>query len=312
MPAPHVPYGTTIESMRGFYQGLSAELLRFVSGLAAWEQLDETSQERGAVRLSAELPGRAVARYEELFRQLAAEFPEVAFWANLVDHQATREEVRRLGTGMAGLEQMLAAIAAGRVPDDRRLGLSRAYRAALRRPVLTTGDVPQGLCLPSLEEVYVNPDFRVAATGRTERFAEESWWDGQPVRDDLEGFLLGYLTAPQAIQAPLLLLGQPGSGKSALTQVLAARLPPGEFLVVRVELRETAADADLQAQIEHAIRSATGETLAWPDLARSAEDALLVVLVDGFDELLQAALARPTICARWLTSRLASMIRADP
>jgi hypothetical protein len=288
MPAPQRPYEAAIEAMRGFYKGLSAELSRFVSGLAVWDRLDETRRESFAAALSDELPGRAVARYEERFRELAAEFPEVAFWANLVDHQATREEVRRLGTGMAGLERMLAGIAAGRVPDDRRVGLSRAYRAALQRPVLTAGNVPQGLRLPLLGDAYVNPDFRVAAAELAERFAEDSWWDEQPVRDDLEGFLLGHLTAPQAVEAPLLVLGQPGSGKSVLTQVLAARLPPAEFLVVRVVLREAPADADLQAQIEDAVRSATGESLAWPDLARSAAGALPVVLIDGFDELLQA------------------------
>ena len=68
--------------------------------------------------VSDEVPGRAVTRYEELFRQLAVEFPEMAFWANLVDHQATRAEVRRLGIGMEGLEQMLADIASGRVADE--------------------------------------------------------------------------------------------------------------------------------------------------------------------------------------------------
>jgi hypothetical protein len=288
MPAPQWPYELTVEAMRGFYELLSDELLRFVCGLAVYERLDETGRQRFAAMMSGELPGRAVARYEELFRQLAAEFPEVAFWANLVDHQATRAEVRRLGSGLAGLERVLAGIAMGRVPDERRLGLSRAYEAALRRPVLTAGDVPHGLRLPPLGDAYVNPDFRAAEAGPAERIAQESWWDEQPVRDDLEGFLLGHLTAPQAVEAPLLVLGQPGSGKSVLTQMLAARLPAEEFLVVRVVLREVAADADLQAQIEHAVRSATGESLAWPDLARSAGDALPVVLVDGFDELLQA------------------------
>ena len=286
MPAPERPYEVTIEAMRVFYGHLSAAASRFVLGLALWDRLDETQRERFTATLAQQVPSWAVARYEELFRELAAEFPEVAFWANLVDHQATRAEVRRLGTGMAGLEQMLAGLAAGRVPDDRRLGLSRAYRAALRRPVLTAGEAPAGLLLPSLGDAYVNPDFRAVEVA--ERFAEESWWDEQPVRDDLDGFLAGYLTAPQAVVAPLLGLGQPGSGKSVLTQVLAARLPPTEFLVVRVVLREVAADADLQTQIEHAIRSATGESLAWPELARSAGDALPVVLVDGFDELLQA------------------------
>ena len=73
-----------------------------------------------------------------------------------------------------------------------------------------------------------------------------------------------------------------------LTQMLAARLPADKFLVVRVVLREVTADADLQTQIEDAIRLATGESLTWPDLARSAGGALPVVLLDGFDELLQA------------------------
>ena len=294
MPVPQRPYEMTIAAVRGFYEGLSVEMSRFVSGLAVWERLDDAGRLHLAAMLSSEMPGRAVTRYEELFRDLATECPEVAFWANLLDHQATREEVRRLATGMAGLERMLSGIASDRLPDDRRLGLARAYRAVLGQPVLTAGDVPQDLRLPLLGDAYVNPDFRVASQGTGERFAQESWWNDQPVRDDLEGFLLGYLTSPQAVEAPLLILGQPGSGKSVLTQVLAARLPPSEFMVVRVVLREVAADADLQDQIEHAIRSATGETLTWPDLARSASGALPVVLIDGFDELLQATAVRQT------------------
>lgn len=154
MPAPQRPYEATLEAMRSFYRNLSAEVSRFVSGLAVWDRLDETRRVRMVTVLSDELPGQAVMRYEERFRQLAAEFPEIAFWANLVDHQATRAEVRRLATGMTGLERMLADIAAGQLPDQRRLELSRAYKAALQRPVLSTGDAPQGLRLPSLGDAY--------------------------------------------------------------------------------------------------------------------------------------------------------------
>src|SRR5262249_35736135 len=77
-------------------------------------------------------------------------------------------------------------------------------------------------------------------------------------------------------------------GKSVLTQVLAARLPARDFLTVRVALRDVPADADLQSQIEYAIRDATGESLSWPALARTAGGAISVILLDGFDELLQA------------------------
>ena len=105
---------------------------------------------------------------------------------------------------------------------------------------------------------------------------------------DIQWFLAGYLTSPVATEVPLLIVGQPGSGKSLFTKVLAARLPPEDYLPVRVELRRVAADAPVQDQIETALREATGERMEWPDLARAAGDALPVVMLDGFDELLQA------------------------
>ena len=109
-----------------------------------------------------------------------------------------------------------------------------------------------------------------------------------PVRSDLTEYLAGALTTPEARSAPLVVLGQPGAGKSVLTKVLAARLPASDFLPVRVLLREAPAEADIQDQIEYAIRAATGERADWPQVAREAGGSMPVVLLDGFDEMLQA------------------------
>jgi hypothetical protein len=267
MPAPQWPYELTLEALRGFYHAASDQVLQFVSGLAVWERISDAGRSQFRAALGGSLSDRAVGRYEVMFRKLAADFPEVGLWANMVDHQATREQIRQLSAGFAGLEQVIAGIAVGRAPDARRAELARAYRAALDRPILAAGDAPQGLRIPTLGAAYVNPDFRVAEIDATDSPAEESWWADQPVRDDLQGFLLGHLTSPQATLAPLVVLGQPGSGKSVLTRVLAARLPASEFVVVRVPLREVPADADLQAQVEYAIRDATGGP---PDLARAS------------------------------------------
>ena len=286
-PAPQWPYEVALEAMRGFYEGLSDAVLRFVSGLAAWDQLDGSSRQRLTDLVSNNVPGAAVTRYEEGFRRLAVDCPEVAFWANQVDHQATRDQLRQLNTGLAGLERLLTDIGGGRAADDRRAELSRVYRAALDRPVLDTRDAPAGVRLPLLRDGYINPDYRVADV-EDGRLANESWWTEQPVRDDLQGFLLGYLTAAQATEAPLMILGQPGSGKSLLSRILVGRLPAADFLAVRVPLREVSAEADLQSQIEYGIRTATGESLTWPQLTRGADGALPVVVLDGFDELLQA------------------------
>ena len=288
VPEPQRPYEMTLRALGEYYARLSDQLLQFVSGLAVYEGLNEARRQHFAGAVSQSVPERALARYEESFRRLAAEFPEFAFWANLVDQQATREEIRQLRSGLEGLELALSAMASGRAPDERRAALWRAYHAALGRPVLGTSLGPEELTVPSLAAAYVTPDFRVAADNLADHLGVESAWADKPVRNDLSGFLAGHLTAPAATQAPLLVLGQPGAGKSVLTQMMAARMPPDQFMVVRVVLRDVAADEEVQAQVEHAARTATGESVTWPDLSRSAQGALPVVLLDGFDELLQA------------------------
>lgn len=276
------------DPLAGFYGALGAQLLEFVSGLDLWGRLDERSQRRCAVVLREEVPGAAVRRCDEMLSRLALQFPEVAYWTERLDHEATRDEIARLALGMEGLSRALDRITTGQAPDARRESLARHYRAVLRQQIVATGDVPTGLTIPTLAAAYVNPSFRAAQADRFATLDRESWWERLAVSDDLQGFLLRYLTSVQAVEHPLVVLGQPGSGKSVLTRILAARLPPADFMVIRVVLREVPADTDLQGQIEHAIRDATGERLSWPELARSAGGSLPVVLLDGFDELLQA------------------------
>jgi hypothetical protein len=72
--------------------------------------------------------------------------------------------------------------------------------------------------------------------------------------------------AAEATEAPLLVLGSPRSSRHGCTR----------------------ASSDLQDQIERSVRAVTGQTLTWPRLVETAGDALPVVLLDGFDELLQA------------------------
>ena len=171
------------------------------------------------------------------------------------------------------------------IPDK----LALAYRAALTKPIIPAGEVPAELQIPTLGEGYIDHRFRVAEVGVSSEPGRESWWNEISVRDDACRILAQeYLTSPTVLRAPLLLLGQPGSGKSVLTRMLAARLPTTDFLPIRVELRQVPAEADLQDQIEFAIRGVTGERVPWPQLVESGAGALPVVMFDGFDELLQA------------------------
>jgi hypothetical protein len=284
-PGPIRSREAMLEILENFYRDLSRHVIDFVSGLAAWDELGQLRRDLLRNRLRDDVPATALSRYEQLFRQLATECPEFGIWASVADHMATRSEFR---SGLAGMERILQSIASGRVPDHRRAALAHTYQAALSKPIVPAGEIPAELQIPTLGEGYVNHRIRVATITASSEPGYDSWWEKLPVRDDASEFLAGYLTSPGAQDAPLILLGQPGSGKSVLTRILAARLPASDFLPVRVELRQVPAEADLQEQIEHAVRNATGERLAWPRLVESGDGALPVVMLDGFDELLQA------------------------
>ncbi|WP_347584463.1 hypothetical protein [Acrocarpospora sp. B8E8] len=265
------------------YSDAGEVLLRFARGLAIWENLTSAQQAQASLEISRNLPTAASHRYDDMYRRLAVEFPEFAFWAIEREHHVTQEQLRQ---GLAGLTDLLASVSSGRVPPPKLRSLLTLNQAALTRPISPSDDLPDGLSLPDLSEGYINPRFRVVL-GSADLSLERSWLDA-PIRDDLQDFLAGLLTSLFASVCPLLVLGQPGVGKSLVTQMIAARLPVADFLPIRVPLRQVPADAGIQEQIETAIRVSTGEPMSWPDLVRSADGALPVVLLDGLDELLQA------------------------
>jgi hypothetical protein len=284
-PSPTQPFEETLRQLHGWYGAPGHRLWEFLRGLAVWDRLDESERSR-AERAIRDLDRRAVERYEELFARLALEVPEFGFWSGQTEHRATRHEVRR---SLAGIRSALSGLAAVPALGHAAAGLTAGYRAALDKPILSEGRAPSGLALPTLTEGYVDPDFRVAhVVEESGGPAGEDWWDEVPVRSDLAEFLAASLTSLASTAAPLLVLGQPGAGKSVLTKIMAARLPGTGFLPVRVVLREIRAEDEVQDQIEHAVRLMTGERVSWPELVRSAAGAVPVLLFDGFDELLQA------------------------
>jgi hypothetical protein len=281
LPLPSVgrPYEENLAKLTEHYRSLSAVLYEALTKLASWAGLNETERDRVLDAASVGAPARALERYEELLGQLAAEYPEVRFWCAVHDARSIR-------SALARLEDVLDETTTDLTPEVRLAELAGAYRGALRRPLVKSSE---GVRIPSLAEAYVDPRFQVVIG--TERAGAPSllaWWDDVAVRDDLYAYLVGHLTSPAALTAPLLVLGDPGSGKSVLTEMLAARLPASDFAVVRVELRSTPVDADLKRQIEHGLHKLLQEPVSWADFSRNTSGALPVVILDGFDELLQA------------------------
>ncbi|MCG8925825.1 NACHT domain-containing NTPase [Lentzea sp. CC55] len=280
LPSANRPYEVNLRVLGEQYRRAGRELLTLLQDKAVWQRLDDDRREHTHEVLTR-LHGPAVRHYEELIRKLVVEYQELGYWLQ-AHHNA------HVSAGLARLEESLESTRIGAEPDERRRELANRYRAVLDRPIIDPGQVPQELEIPLTRDAYVDPDFQVVPMTPSCTPALLEWWEGVPARSDLHQYLVGYLTSPKAVTHPLVVLGDPGSGKSLLTKVLAARLPASDFLTVRIELRSVATEEDLRRQVDLGLSAVLQEDISFVALAREAGDALPVVLLDGFDELLQA------------------------
>jgi hypothetical protein len=202
-----------------------------------------------------------------------------------------------------GLARLAAAVreippTTGGPPPRSDLGpvaeaLHRMYEDEIGQPVIDDRfEADHGkpkLVYPRKADCYVPQAYRLARyTDETAHLEREDEWRNRPFHDDLGPFLMRHLESPYSVQTPLLILGHPGSGKSLLTEVIAARLAYPQYTTVRVELRDVDPDLDIEAQIEAQIRKDTGRKVDWVEFAQSLAMSPPVVILDGYDELLQA------------------------
>ncbi|MGY4957324.1 NACHT domain-containing protein [Streptomyces nigrescens] len=235
---------------------------------------------------------QAKRRYEQLLSSATWDCPELRLTSETYD--VDREDGQpRTGAGGVGLHRL------GLLLEEFAHGCTApaGRRERLRAPIASAEG--SGPAIPTLAAGYVNPHFRVAAHPVDWELSSDEWWQRQPLRDDIEVFLAAHLLTDRATRAPLLVLGHPGAGKSLLTKLIEARLPETEFFCLRVELRHVPADMDVQGQMEEALFRATGRRTEWPDAVDPASGAVRVVLLDGFDELLQAGAERLDMRRRW-------------
>lgn len=289
--------------------------VEFVHNLALWDAADEKKKATLVSGLE-KIEDEAAKRFDAQYFELARKFEDFAIWANLQSHKGTKtlmgelsEYVRRYAKLSAGSEKAIDVgfnrlrEAVLSIPETLRIqqaseiadSLNRHYQARVNEPIIEDKEMGEEnaprLSFPKVSEAFVPQAFRVLRqTGKSRRLEDESTWSGLPRRNDLGAFLLSYLSSPYSTDTPLLILGHPGSGKSLLTTILSAQLMSKQFTAIRVPLREVDADADIVTQIEEAIRRITGVSFdSWIKLSALFKNCPPLVLLDGYDELLQAS-----------------------
>ncbi|MGZ3142689.1 NACHT domain-containing protein [Lentzea chajnantorensis] len=258
-PSSSVTAGQVEEEVERWAQTVSDQLYEFLAGL---------SHTAGIRR--ADLSTATVGNYRSYYLQLQTDVPEFAVWAGQIAHAATHTSLSRL--------ERLLKVGPGAVGRPSTEMIAELNRAELGRPVLDTStDYGFPLTMPTVDQIFVSPHY-------VPRGAAD-----EPPSRDLEFMLARHFTTADATTRPLVVLGQPGAGKSLLSRVLAARLSGSGYTVVLVRLRDVRANAAIADQIDQSLRAATHRRVGWPTLTEDAADTIRVVILDGLDELLRAS-----------------------
>ena len=285
-----------------------------IRGQVFWQSISEQLQSHILAQVRR-APDLASDRFRAQYYELARRFEDFAVWAGLREHAETRGLVSSLSQYVrqtaALLERASSTIDVGframheaveSIPEHLEIsratqvfdGLARLYSSRIGDPIAEASlDVPAGaarLRLPPVKEAFIPQSFQVLRwPGGGTSLEDAGTWRDLPRRDDLGAFILRYLSSPYSTECPLLILGHPGSGKSLLTLMLSAQLMSKNYSVIRVPLREVNATSPVPNQIEEYIKSVTGQAEAWARVSAAFRNAPPLVILDGYDELVQAS-----------------------
>ena len=304
------------------YEELSKGFMSFLQGLTVWESASHETKENVS-KAARQLSKVALNCFEAQYYQLAAKFPDFSVWSNLQEHKKTRAQINLLSAAQPEFHKQYASLvkatnkATNKAIDQGFIKLSQVieaipskteqfkanrtlevlknyYKYVIDQPIIKdpyeAGEGAATLTFPKKSQTFIPQSFKaIRCTTGKERLENEATWINVKSRNDLGAFLISYLSSPYSNAAPLIILGHPGSGKSLLTQILSAQLWSSLHIPIRVELRDINAENNIPAQIHDQIRKDTERNVRWTDLTDSLSEGTPIVILDGYDELLQAS-----------------------
>ena len=260
------------------------------------------------------LPQKAIEVYEAQYIHLADQFNDFALFTQLQNFEGIHyaleknkaalewitDTTKRIDVGLSNLNYIVNSIAtnyniiqAQDIVDDLR----KKYISLIQEPIIDDKEIKSdtevmSLKFPKIVDAFIPQSYKCLSYQRKDiKLEDGAVWKRLPVQYDLDKFFIRYLYSPDSIDYPLVILGQPGSGKSLLTKVLSAQLMSKSYTVIRIPLREVNAEDGIDVLVEDQIKKVTNRSLStqgYGGFATQFKEKPLLIILDGYDELLQA------------------------
>lgn len=275
--------------LKEFYSLLNNSFRIYIEGLSCTEDMQEHL--RGELNRKLEIiPNAAVASYRAQYYSLAAICPDFFVWTTQQEHQQQKEIVDRGFRALSNQIRSIPEILDEYHATEALKTMQNWYTNSIHDPVIPSKDMPpqdRDLHMPTREEIFVPQAYEwLIYRKRISLESTTQWREGHEIGPDI----VKILRSPELGAKPLLILGDPGAGKTTLCHMLAGKILCGEYHVIVLHLRDLNAELSIRDQIEQEIARTTDDSdCKWVNIARSKPKKPILLIFDGYDELLQAS-----------------------
>lgn len=294
--------------LKELYEAMCQGLRKLVEGLSFWESIGKDDKNKFVAKV-CDLPKEAIRRFHDYYLYLCGKFNEFYVFTQLEQEKYQKmcwdkryEDILSLALGLRDSTQAgMAALAQAVVNQQKQVKkesvqkivdtLVSTYQRAVERPLIETKGGEEQLTYPRISKAFIPQAYKLLEYSGMEQLGPPETWEKLKLRQDMESFWAKYLLDPSSTDRLLLILGEPGSGKSLLTKVLCARLISLTDIFVRIPFREH----DMEEEIEYIIcrqlekdGDAVEKIQKFKWFAEEFPDRPITLLFDGYDEVLQA------------------------
>lgn len=301
-------YDEVDKFLKDMYGSMANRLQEFVRGLS-FQDVAEDADIRIFDEVIKKLSTDAVERFHDQCLILCSKFNEFYIFMQM-DHEKRKQlkldsqyqnilsiamrSAASSETGLANLKEIIMNLPK-QIKEEKIQeivnGLIKTYQGSINRPLIETRDDEESLTYPLISEAFIPQAYKLLRYSGREHLEQPETWEDLDPRQDMTSFWAKYCLDFSSVENLLLILGEPGGGKSLLTKILCARMIAPTNICIRIPLREHDMEEDIESIVCRQITldgDASDPIRTFKSFAEELQGSPIMLLFDGYDEVMQA------------------------